>query len=275
MLKTKRLANVITLLAILLMGSTPFAPDVQGEIIDGDALETGDVVAVGQKTESGQCEFEDLTIKTDSLGNGITKWMGLEVQADCSFVVTAKWVGELEDGPSFVTDPLIKLLDTQTKAVEETTSPESNAEGDNQNLVMACKTSYQHVYMYGLAGPLDKLTHKYGTLTFCYNGSTATISSHSGTCQGSNIIAWSWVVDSCATTSVVSGPASAVSRTGRGEYHCSPPAQLPCNTSNPDGYYHNLRETEIGRANGSSTCTYGWGGVIVTGVGRQILQGCN
>jgi hypothetical protein len=83
------------------------------------------------------------------------------------------------------------------------------------------------------------------------------------------------MVDACVRTLYIPGPASIVAREGRGDYHCDPINIFPCNISNPDGYYHSLYDQENGSGNGSSSCVFWYTGVIVSGVSRQILQGCN
>lgn len=199
------------------------------------------------------------------------------LNTECQVVVNAKWEGALDAGPEDVIEQLHKLLTTQTSLVyEETESSLANENGASTVLLTSgIKTSEQHVWMYGYGGTWDQLTHKKGKMTFSYNGSTATITSESGTCQGSSHGSWSWVVDGCVRDVYEPGPASVVRRGGRGDYHCTPASSFPCNLSNPDGYYHSLYETEYGYSNGSSICYLGSGGNIVAGVTRQILQGCN
>lgn len=93
----------------------------------------------------------------------------------------------------------------------------------------------------------------------------------SGTSPGT----WDWVVDDCIRDVYEPGPASVVRRGGRGGYHCTPVGSIPCNISNPDGFYHNLYDTEYDYSDGSSQCYLGSGGNIVEGVDNQILQDCS
>jgi len=277
MLRRRKRIVIVTFAIVLatLSLSATFTSENGAEIINSDALSIGDVAVSGEFTEDGQCIFEDITVKTDAIGDGNTKWFSLGLDDNCRLIVDAKWVGDLENGPAEIVNPLLELSKNETDVIEESAWAEGHQGTRFSVFLQSCKTSYQFVYMYGYGGQGDKLTKKWGTLTFCYTGSTATISSQSGSCQGSSIMWWTWVVDGCLTTNVVPGPASVVSRSGRGNYHCSPVAQAPCNGSDPNGYYHNLRDTEYGYASGASTCSYGWEGSIVLGVGRQILQGCN
>lgn len=263
----------ISLLAIFLLNASPFYQD-EGDEINGDALEVGDVAVEGIPTGDGICEFDGFLISTTADEEDTTQWLSMALDDECRFVVDARWAGELEDGPASIVEPLIALLPYQSEPVDET--PSEGTEESAALSLVTCKQSRQYVYMYGWGGPIDKLTHKWGTLHFCYTGSSATINTHSGTCQGSQLLpTWSWTVVSCTTFGVVPGPASSVERTGRGTYRCTPINTAPCNISNPDGYNHTLTEKITGSGSGSSSCTYGFGGQIVFGVGRQILQGCN
>ncbi len=267
--------TLLLLLSILLSAALPFETRKAQDPIDGNDLSEGDLAVSGRKVNGTQCQFEEFAVSTTPLGDGSITWLGLRLDENCNLIVGAKWIGLLEDGPAEVVDPLFALLPNATEPAREAPISESNFTSLVSYRQQTCKTSNQYIYMYGLAGSGDKLTHKWGSLTFCYNGTTATISSHTGSCNGSQPFSWTWVLDGCVTTFVVPGPAATVYRAGRGDYHCSPISQFPCNASNPDGYFHNLQDTEYGNSNGSSTCVYSYGGVIVLGVGRDILQGCS
>lgn len=180
-------------------------------------------------------------------------------------------------GPSAIVEPLIELLKEQSIPIPEETNLKSIGSSDIKSSTMtpsSTKTSEQLVYMYGYGGTADKLTKKTGKLTFTYNGSSATITSQSGTCQGSKILTWQWVVDGCFNTDIEYGPADIVFREGRGDYLCKPQDSFPCDTSEPNGYYHKLFDNEDGHKDGVSHCVFWYNGTIVSGVKHQILQGC-
>jgi hypothetical protein len=244
--------------------------------INADKLSVGEVVMTGIQENEG-CKIEPFQINTTIPGNGDTQWVGVVINSKCQVVVKARWKGALEHGPSEVVQPLLKLLASESQSVPETTESMSMAPSLESTSLLAttCKTSYQNVYMYGLGGSADRLTTKSGTLNYCYNGSSVWISSQNGGCSGSTLPTWRWVVDRCRTISTNSGPTtSKVYRNGDGNYHCSPTNVFPCNIPSTDGYYHTLGDGESAYPNGTSNCSYGYGGTIVAGVNQQILQGC-
>lgn len=249
-------------------GSGPPGP------VDANAAEIGDVVATGSPIEGG-CDFSGVQVRTEMQPADATRWVSIAFLPSCDAVVTSKWQGAFSAGPPGLVGGLgAALLAADSPLVPEEGAPTQGGSID------ACETSYQHVFMYGYGGWYDSLTHKNGNINFCYNGSTATLSSHWGNCQGSDPPGGHyWTVDSCVLNSVGWGPGSVVWRTGTGSYHCQDPNAFPCNISEPNGYYHSLWDDEDGHSNGVSHCTYGWSGqVIYTGtqahIGREILQGC-
>lgn len=266
----KSLRSLVTAFAIVASGAITLGPF--GSTILSNNLEIGDTALLGQQKEDGSCVFEDAKLVT-RVENGETRWIALSFDESCKFVVAATWTGELGDGPSEKVDPLIDLLESQGVREEDINQPLAAA--SNESLVQSCKVSFQHVFMYGYGGTWDQLTHKSGQINFCYNGSTATIDSTFKNCEGSSIMYWDWLVDGCAVTGLVSGPASVVRFSSRGSYHCSPVNDPPCDLSNPDGYYHNLTDTEFGYGNGSSACTFGYTGQVAGGVSREIIAGCS
>lgn len=270
---TTRLCAALFLATGLLasLASTPAAADGDDHpsTVSGDAAEVGDVLAQGVAADGG-CWFDEVRVMTTAAGDGTTRWLEAGADDQCRMVVTAKWQGELSEGPDRITELLLPLLLTESPPVPE----EGSDDDGGVSAAVACRTSEQMVFMYGFGGPSDKLTRKTGRLTFCYDGVTATSSGQSGSCQGSSPAYWNWVVDACVLTSQNIGPNSLVWRNGRGDYHCSSPGTWPCNMSSPDGYYHSLYEEEDGHGDGTSHCLYGWSGNIVDGVNRNILQGC-
>lgn len=285
----KKLCIFISLIIGLLLAITATKPAVATNFalpshvplihINREDVNVGDIVGQGIRNTDGDCGFGVIEMASTTINDGNTRWLGILLNAECQVVVNAKWEGVLDAGPKDVIEQLRKLLVAQTSLVyEETELPLANINVNgtpNILLTSGTKTSEQHVWMYGYGGSWDQLTHKNGKMTFSYTGSTATIISESGTCQGSSPGTWSWVVDGCVRDVYEPGPAAVVRRGGRGDYHCSPASSFPCNLSNPDGYYHSLYETEYGYSNGSSVCYLGSGGNIVAGVTNQILQGCN
>lgn len=244
--------------------------------INADNLSAGDVVITGVQ-QNEECRFAPFEINTTVTANGDAQWVGVEINSKCQVVVKARWNGAFEHGPSEVVQPLRNLLALKSQSVPETPESLSMAPSlqSTSSLATTCKTSYQNVYMYGYGGSADRLTTKSGTLNYCYNGSSVWITSQNGGCSGSTLPTWRWVVDRCRTISTNYGPTSSyVYRNGDGNYHCSPTNVFPCNIPNPDGYYHTLSDGESAYPNGTSYCSYGYGGSIVLGVGRQILQGC-
>jgi len=249
----------------------------QQEEINGDEVEVGDIIAIGVRGEDGTCDFDTIEVRTTAPGQNETQWLGIILDPRCQAVVNAKWSGSVDNGPQEIVNPLMELLPTASQLILEKSHTDTQNEGGASVAGdRATKTSEQHVFMYGYGGTWDKLTHKYGKITFSYNGQSATIISQTGSCQGSKPFSWyEWVVDGCYLTSVNYGPSTVVWRTGRGNYHCDPSGSFPCNLSNPDGYYHSLYDDEDGHASGKSYCTFWWSGNIVAGARKQILQGCN
>lgn len=244
--------------------------------VNREELSVGEIIMEGAFLKDGSCYISPFRVQTTSISSS-SIWLGILLDEQCRVVVNAIWEGSLESGPPDVIKPLLQFLTTETTPLQESSRSDNSITLGGSSLAspLASKTSEQHVYMYGYGGTADQLTHKRGKLTFSYNGVSATLTSESGTCQGSNHGSWSWVVDSCLRISYVPGPATTVLREGQGDYHCSPAGSFPCNLSNPDGYYHSLVDEEDGHANGISHCYFSYSGNIVAGVKRQIVQGCN
>ncbi|MEA3199287.1 MAG: hypothetical protein QOE90_715 [Thermoplasmata archaeon] len=203
-------------------------------------------------------------------------WTAIVTDAECHAHLRAQWVGALADGPASLVDPILSKLGGASPEVNESDAAAARS-GDGQPSgrvaprVTSCKSSDEHVFMYGGGGPSDSLTHKNGYLDFCYDGSTAWISAQSGNCQGSTEPWWSWVVDACYLDRTINGPDYAV-REGHGNYHCDPTTISPCNFHSE--YYHSLYDSETGRWDGYTACSYSWTGTISFGVTNEYLQGC-
>jgi len=268
---------VITLCVSMLVSVVSLAAPTSLDRIEvsGDAIQVGDLVVKGMRHRDNTCTLPDFRVGTSSSSNESTEWVAMQITEQCEIVVTARWEGSLTEGPAQVIDSLLALMPGLLEPISEKNQSEVTSHMGALATASGTKTSEQHIYMWGGDGPPDQLTHKYGKLKFSYNGTSAWINSQSGSCNGSTPASWSWVVDSCTTVHVQSGPASTVSRVGNGSYHCSPAGGFPCNLSNPDGFYHTLLDEEDGYANGSSTCYFSFSGIIVIGVSQQILQGCS
>lgn len=250
-----------------------------------DQLSVGDLVVVGRPSSNSVCDFSDpVTITTSVPSDGPARWLGLTIDDQCRAVVSAKWNGEMSDGPAQVVDPLMSLTRTESEPViaqgstaEPSESVETSEDGGVGTAASFCnRTSEQHVYMYGYAGHWDQLTHLQGRMKFCWDNTKAWVSSHWGGCWGSDPPGgWQWLVDGCWRTKLISGPAWRVQVHHRGDYHCSPPNSWPCDISDPNGYYHYLYSEIWGDGDGTSTCLWTWSGRIAGGVGQNIVQGCH
>jgi hypothetical protein len=276
-------AIVAYLICLLLLSGSPAF--VSSTSADGtspfltDALRIGQALEVGQRLSGGDCYFPTSPHVESSVGPGSApQWLALAINDACVVSVAGRWTGALLDGPPDIVEATARLVATSGDVIQEATiasdadagwaPPESAASS-------GCKTSEQHVYMYGYGGPGDRLTIKTGKLRFCWNGSQAWATSQSGFCQATGNGYWQWRVDACLLTGYDDGPGGAVFRSGQGNYHCNPPSQFPCSLSTPDGYYHSILDLERGQSNGTSFCSAGWSGVIVSGVSRTIIQGCS
>jgi len=146
-----------------------------------------------------------------------------------------------------------------------------------QALATTCKTIKQLYFTFGGGGAVfDKLTYLWASMRYCYNDSFVWgVNSDGSGCAGANEPGWAWVVDQCVVTSQSFAQSTTkVWYEDRGNYHCNPPAQLPCSLSNPDGYFHRLFAKVTAFDGGSSTCTSHWDGFVVFGPEQQFLSGC-
>jgi hypothetical protein len=245
-------------------------------VVDAAALPIGAIVAIGSLDGEGECNFDGSTELSLSVGaDEAPKWASFQIDSKCNITLSAFWEGPLETGPKVVVGSLADVLTHETKSIEEGGGDPKASDATALAVCHHIKTSSQHVYMYGLGGTGDQLTHKNGSITFCWDFENVWIQSSSATCSGAQEPAWTWVVDSCTRIAYTPGPTDTqVRRKGQGNYHCDPPGQLPCSLSTPDGYFHHLFDEEIGKPNGTSTCIASFEGTIVSGVNREILQGC-
>lgn len=246
--------------------------------IDIDKLPVGTILASGiidlsRDPVSGRCIFaKRMEIRTRAPTNERPKWTMLAVDEECHLVISAKWEGQLEDGPLKTIASLGNEFETETTILlGDLAAPTHHG---------ICSHSFekneQYIITYGIPGPGDELTRHTGRLTYCYDGVNAQTTSLAAFCSAAT---WppgrDWVVDECNIVSNNPGPASTVSGSTKGRYHCDPPGVFPCNLSSPAGYYHTLYSTIQGNNVGISTCTFSWTGQIVRGPDRVIVQGCS
>jgi hypothetical protein len=276
-----RSAFVLVIAVVVAMAPAPAARGAGPSAADRiwSELAVGDVLGQGERIAPDSCSFSDGPVITTTvpLGEG-ARWIATEVGQDCLIRVSALWSGSIEAGPIAVVRPLASMLVHSQAEVPETQLPVRVASSADEPSAAAgppCKSSEQKVFMYGAGGTWDQLTSKSGRLNFCWNGSQAWATSQAGGCTGSAYGLWSWVIDGCWVTAYVAGPSAHVYRSGKGSYHCSPAGSPPCWFSNPDGYYHSLFETENGYPNGTSSCSWSYSGLVVSGVSRTILAGCS
>ncbi len=236
-----------------------------------------DVVAYGSKDQNGNCVFEPFSLEntppTETTEETDSSWAGFAIDESCRMKLEARWVGQVEDGPAEFLEPLLQILSKAEILSVDVVNSGENPESENPEL--PSKTSQQWVYSYGGGGQLlDKLTELTTAINYSYNGTQVWITSRGGTCKGSILPTWSWVIDACYQIAYGGGPASSVFYDAGGNYHCTPVTQIPCNWSQPDGYWHSLYSYLDAFANGTSQCTFGSSGQVVLGPKSKILQGC-
>lgn len=270
---------VMTTVAVPVFAAQGDSTMLRSKEVNTDELKVGDLVGEGIRGVNDTCDFSALKVRTTAPGDGKTQWVGIKFNPQCRAVINAKWHGSLEEGPRDIIEPILKTMPNMTPQVTQEL-PFVRTDGvPTLSATAGTKTSEQRVYTYGYGTPwFDVLTEQKGKITFSYDGTNARQSDIWWTsCWGADhsSLGWKWVVDSCSITSLNTGPSSVVWQTGRGNYHCDPAGNFPCNLSDPDGYYHSLYTDEDGHADGTSHCTYWYSGNIVLGPGREVLQGCS
>ena len=231
----------------------------------GEGLHVGDVVARGALAGGAACSF----VGTPELEQEPGEWVALTLSADCRATVTALWDGTLRDGPPNLA-AIAEKIDVDTGAIKADSEPVAAA-------ATVCKTAKELFFTYGGGGAaFDKLTYLWSSLTYCYTDTWVWGTSTSGSgCAGSDHGSWSWVVDWCLIPSQrLTQSTSSVWNQTRGDYHCTPSANFPCNLSNPDGYFHRLWDQVTAYPSGTSRCTHWWDGNVVLGPEAQIISGC-
>lgn len=247
-------------------------PGASVEFDAGD-VPIGAVVARGVK-DGQTCKFDNLEASRDA-GGLPTAWAVIRTNDSCEVSVAARWRGSFSDRPAGIA-PGVEDAKTNEKSFTEAAGI-----SDSRSLIsggvaalFACSTHKQQIVHYGFGGPLDVLTKLIGTMVVCENGSEFTDVSHTGTCVGTDLGAWEWVIEQCYSGGIIVG-ASIAQTIEKGDFHCSPRNQAPCSASNPDGYDHTLKTVEQKNLGGSATCFVSLTGIDVLGSYKDIIQGCS
>jgi len=278
-LSLPRFAGVFIFIAVVAFGipntiasSQQFLPSSPRELVDLDRAEVGDVVAQGAIGAEGICIIDQFKFNIDAPGNGETSWSVIEFDEKCQILLAAKWDGLFQDGPEHIVNPEPGLH--LTSALDEIAVKRE----DFQIVTSGSKASSQEVFMYGGGGTSDKLTKITSSATFSWNDVYAWVSSGGETCWGNTFFSpnWWWDVDYCESTYGDGTPGDPGAWFwGYGDFACRPTWVFPCSASNPDGYFHTLNNYLSSDQYGNASCTYWYSGNIVSGVTRNIIQGCN
>lgn len=213
-------------------------------------LKVGDVVAVGTPTDHA-CFFDAVSVRLP--GPTVASegtYLDLQLGAACALVVA---------DAGYTTTSSTSLL---TGEYHTRSDDPNSSTSDGVSTMATTKTVTTEVIHYGTGGKDEVLTVKDQTIEFSYDGSTATLTSDSGTCQWAS----GWKNDACLVEArVTSG--SYVYRESRGEYHYD-----PLNIG-ADDYHHNLSALTWGYADGGHTCDYHVTGELVNGVYMNCIVG--
>jgi len=235
----------------------------------------GERIASGYKVQGG-CRFNpmDLTlVKTNEKGG---EWIIYSVDDACNLVVDARWFGAIQDAPEAFREMITKEeLDGKWYVAQRGEHHQIGMIIDDINLSLNCETHKNTIRTYGYGGVVDKLTELTGWIVACRKGSGGFISgSSNGSCWAATWPpTWDWVIDSCVKYGFEL-QSWTVAGQQRGDYHCTPPSNFPCNLSNPEGYYHSLYLSQRVYASGTAYCTRSIGGNYVQGPWGYNLQGC-
>jgi hypothetical protein len=183
----------------------------------------------------------------------------------CKAVIAARWIGELQDSPI----ALSNALSTTAASMQPPISVESWA---TEVLVAgptaSSTTNEQTIITYDEAAPHAELTRHTERLTYAYDGQNAQISALGAYCHASTLpLEYNWTADKCTVTERNDGPASIITASTSGSYHCA----SPCELANPVA----LNSTIEGNSSGLSTCTLSLSGQIVKASKQYIVQGCS
>ncbi len=244
-------------------------------------LRVGDIVETGIPSDGG-CRFDP--------GNGLTLvadgsspvWVVLVTTPECSVRVEAIWTGPLESGPAQFVDRLIRTREGSSEEAvgSETGDPstrQSVPASDGTALSGGCtwETHKNEIYMYGFGGVFDKLTRLTGWIQACRDSLGSFVDgTYGGQCWASaGGWNWDWVIEKCVKYGFELRSWT-VAGQQRGDYHCDPRGQWPCNLSSPDGYDHSLHASQRVYFSGTTYCTTDYSGQIVLGTFSYNVVGC-
>ena len=275
----------IAILGIALLSGLPgssgaaqvAAPEpLAATVVDITNLEPGRIVAQGERV-GDQCSLPKVGLQISRHLNAEQVWVSIAVSDACHFVVAGHQPAPEED--KFDRD---SMRFSDTPSLHSGPSVKTDARhavgGGFSALSTSCGTSRQVAYTFGGGGPaFDKLTEVDNDVDFCWDGSTVWITGISGGCTAVQFDppAHEWLIDACVSHSSNLGPTTGFAfHTGRGDFHCGPVSQFPCNLSNPDGYYHSLYNQASATKTGALSCTYWATGEPVNGPSALIYTGC-
>lgn len=255
-------------------GAEPPVTDDQTKSPEFDAgkVPIGEVIASGMKDDQ-TCKFDNLEIMREAEESD-TSWAVVRISESCDVSVVARWQGAFAERPSEIA-PNVDSLETTEESFRQSAGTVAQSTDPMKSLQLAsCSTHKQQIIHYGFGGPLDVLTKLIGTMVVCENGSSFTDVSHTGTCVGTDLGAWEWVIERCYSGGIIVGSTTAQT-IEKGDFHCSPRNQAPCSASNPDGYDHTLKTVEQKNLGGSALCFVSLTGIDVLGSYKDIIQGCS
>ena len=237
-------------------------------------LSSGNIIANGRKVENG-CQFDPMDMTLIKTEEGTGEWIIYSVDDMCNIIVDARWSGTIQDAP----EPFREMLSEEELQGKRLIAQEDdkNSKFINTSFTSSstCETHQNTVRTYGYGGVADKLTELTGWIVACRNSSGSFVSgSNNGSCWAATWTpTWNWTIDGCVKYGFEL-QSWTVAGQQRGDYHCTPPNNSPCNLSNPDGYYHSLYLSQRVYSSGNASCTRSASGNYVQGPWGYNLQGC-
>lgn len=239
-------------------------------------LATGEKIASGRKVEGG-CQFDRMDMMLVKTEKGKGEWIIYSVDDMCNLIVDARWSGTIQDAPK----PFREIVSREAPEGKWYTAQEadksSKSMSSNKSIALSstCETHKNTVRTYGYGGVVDKLTELTGWIVACRNSNGSFVSgSNNGICWAETWTpGWNWTIDGCAKYGFEL-QSWTVAGQQRGDFHCTPSSNFPCNLSNPDGYYHSLYLSQRVYYSGRAYCTYSASGNYVLGPWGYNLQGC-